>query len=337
MGFSFWHQINNDQSVIPEFDLHFNFGCEYAKFDFNKYPFLDVGILAINVKAIKNFHFYLPIKINANNLEDLGGYLQNTEMLGAIFNRRYAATSEGQAKTIDISYDKLPVFTVYKLDIDAGDIIIEEKNGGTILSIDVDKIFQLTRKSENIYFRFRIKSKGLKKIIQSQNPSNFLLQSAISSIDYVNFRLNDVRSLDSSLLETIDGIQYARATAIRKIEFFILTSSETEMITHDSVKARGLESNVWESYIGCKTKKSLVVYQWTQENGKEDFSKAFIPFIRIKVIRCNFITIILYLIILSLITVCLNILSNTLYDKYFDNTVSAVSKEESSGNDNTVT
>jgi hypothetical protein len=102
---------------------------------------------------------------------------------------------------------------------------------------------------------------------------------------------------------------------IRKVHFLLLTEADVE-ISFSTVMAlaRELENNIWNGYFESITDKNIVAYHWKFK--QEDETKLIpncIMFVKTKVHKCNWRTILVYLLSLGIITLFLAFLERMLF------------------------
>jgi len=200
------------------------------------------------------------------------------------------------------------VMGIYCLDV-KNDIKVENKFDGTLISIPKPTSVngQLP-----IYFRFRIQSRMLKKIIKCYNPQNIFLQSAFSTIEAIDFRFNDYRSVHPSLLEQI---RLQKSYNIEKVHFLLVTEADVDLqYSSVSATARELEKDVWKQYFPYIKSKNIVAYHWKFKSiNSEKLIENCIMFVKTKVHKCNWLTILLYLLVLGAITMFFEFISRLIF------------------------
>lgn len=307
-SFAMWFNSNHTDENNIDADVHFNlWDLHYSK---ALPPCLDVGIKIKGIKGCSALNFYIPFIVGEEEITDLGNTLSSSELLCSIFNEDYVLSRQGNEKILhvtDINGNK--IMSIYCLD-KKNDISIKQQFEGTLLSIKIPDM--LRNADETIYFRFRIQSKSFCKVIKSYNPQNVFLQSAISIIEAIDFRFNDYRSLNSSLLEQMrKGVSYS----IGKVHFLLLTEADVEInFSSVTAMARELETSIWNGYFKPLYGKNVVAYHWKFK--REDSNKLIencIMFVKTKVHKCNWVTIIVYLLSLSVITLLLSWIMQVLY------------------------
>ena len=303
-SFALWFD-KGEQDKNFEADIHFNL---WNIHNYKAQPVsLDVGIKIYAPKGYSKVNFYIPWEIKKESIVDLAEHLKESKMLCTVFNEDCEVTQEAQSKILHVTNTKHDLdLNIYCLDV-KNDITIENKYEGTLISFSRPR--QLKDSDTTEYFRFRINSKGFKNIIKSYSPDNVFFQSAISITEAVDFRFNDYRSLPSSLLEIMrDSVSYQ----IGKVHFLLLTESYVDLqYSSISPTARELEKDTWKDYYPNIGKKNIVAYHWKFKSKKDaKLIENCIMFVKTKVSKCNWKTILLYVLAAGFISV--------LYDFIYD-------------------
>lgn len=168
----------------------------------------------------------------------------------------------------------------------------ERKFGGTLITFSIsnhrcDRTCGCSRQ----YIRLRLTGDGINKLyIQDEIPSS-KFEYYTSKIEFLDFRLNNVRSLPPSLLE-----YRSVYPNLEKVRCFLMLESEEDLSLYskDYKKVRAIEKENWRLYIdgivpyiqdkdeerfwdkftanGKKKKKAILAYQWNTEESEPDFS-----------------------------------------------------------------
>lgn len=314
-----WYQKKNDTKINA--DLHINFWNANKKTHKN---ILDIGLMINDlIGNIEEIYIYFPFVLKSEDFIDLGVKLKNdAKLLNAIFNEDLSSTNDHTPKQM-LLQEKLSnkeevhikKFILYELDFkkNSGEISIENRNNGVILKI-VTKNIKEIKNVKTVYFRFRINSPVLLSFIKEYKPKNSFLDSAYSITELLDFRLNEKRNLDSTLLQEIENNSYF---SIKKIHFLVLKSANDDYIfSHkQNDSARKIEEKLWDNYIDFNYfDKNLIAYHWKEKAKEDGYIESFNAFIKFKCPKINFKTIGFYLLIFSLITIILNISSGYLKD-----------------------
>lgn len=298
-----WYKPRAAESeCLKEVELHFNLwklplnSLSYTRF-------IDIGIKLENTSNISQLKIYVPFKINKSDFSDIvAKFISKPDLVSAIFNENYKTTnSTSKIHRITDANDKF-IFNIYETS--SSDVTIEHKFNGTIISINC------TKSDEKTYFRFRINGEYLNSLSDIQKPSNAFIQSAFSKIELIDFRVNEARDLDLSLLEIIEK---ERALKIKKAHFFFICSSNEDVLgSHKPyVSCRNLENYRWLEYVGqskLDPKQIFLAYHWTQ-GGKEESKPDFSILIKSKFESNNWKTILVYILGLAILAILFNIAS----------------------------
>lgn len=293
----------NTGDFVDEVELHFNL-WKLPTGSKGHVRFLDIGIKLKNTTNIDELKLYFPTKIRRDDFEDIvDKFIGKPDLVSAIFNENYKVISDATSKSFQIndSTNKL-IFNIYKTTKE--DIKREEKYSGTIFSILVPK------QDETIYFRFRIKGTFINSLISTSSPTNAILESAFSEVEMIDFRVNEIRDLDQSLLEEI---QKNKKLKIGKQHFFFICSNEEEVIgSHQPhISCRNLENYRWNDYVGLADIKDQIFLAYHWKDKEIENSNILI---KTKYEKNNWRTITKYILLAFLIGMSLELLGNWVYD-----------------------
>lgn len=275
--------------------------------------FLDIGIKVGSGRNVKNVCLYFPYKIlkTDNVIADLGCKLNNRDATTAIFNEDYSVVIPATPKIIELKSGTNTVLKVYQLDI-PNDIKFKEEYHGTVIRFPHNDFGAIPS-----YYRIRIKSNFISTLSYFYRPKNAFLESAFSSIELIDFRLNDTRNLDLSLLE---HIATNKKFNIRLVHYFIMRKVKDDYILSNQPlnSLRELEENTWNKYIDSDDynyEKSLAYHLKTKmseediKNGK--YIQDFIALFKFRIEGSKLIKYFMYAILFALLT---ELIGHGLYD-----------------------
>ncbi|KUO70929.1 MAG: hypothetical protein APF81_05830 [Desulfosporosinus sp. BRH_c37] len=233
----------------------------------------------------------------------------------AVFNEDYQTRKNSNVKYSEVyGDDGKTEFFVFHLE--SSDVEIVTKGEYQIYKINIG---QAPGKS---YFRFRLVGNGVRDLFSEfEDPSNARLQSAFSSTEIIDFRVNEKRNIDKRFL--IADMNKGQFNFIKFHFFFMCSSREDVFFTsHGPVdRCRTLEKEQWYKYININNEQTflepndnkthILVYQWSIKNKANTHINAMI---KTQYEQNNKKTIVRYLFILALITIILNLISNTLFE-----------------------
>ncbi|MGD9158680.1 MAG: hypothetical protein PVG39_09755 [Desulfobacteraceae bacterium] len=301
-------------------DLHINYWILKRAPLFRDH-FLDFGLKLLDCDG-GSVNIYIPIKFKENNLLEIGSELCRRDLANALFNENCEIISnEGKRFDIKLPKERLTVFIFDK----ENDVRIEQRYDGTLFTISIPK------EKKNWYIRFRIKNTHsdivsnllkphtLKTIrtsfSQKHTPGGSFYQSVRSSVEAVDFRVNNKRDLNLSLLDEYQN----KFIRLRKLHFFLIYDNDEEFIFSSikPTKVRLLENKIWRNYLkglsGADRK-----YCATHWSCSPLSDEGWEIFIKIKYASANILTITWYMILIILIAIAVNVFSAFLYDKLND-------------------
>lgn len=296
---------------VPEnIELHFNL-WKLPSSELGHSRFLDIGIKIANTKNVNHLKLYFPFKIEKKNICDVvGKFISKPDLVDAIFNDSYKTTATSTSKKFPLinSAGKL-MFSAYQLD--ETDFEIEPNFSGTIMKIKCN-VFD-----EPVYYRFRVEGKYLDTLSTIQKTPNAVLQSAFSKMEVIDFRVNEARDLDRSLLELISKEQQFK---IKKAHFFFVCSSNDEITGSHTpfLSCRSLEAYRWLKYFNDKVisdDQVMLAYHWKWDDNKGE-RKDFNVLIKSRYERNNWATIGQYILGILIVGLAINLSSSFLFEKF---------------------
>lgn len=199
--------------------------------------------------------------------------------------------------------DAYPKFAICSCD----NVQFEEiDDKGTIVKIMLTNTMfppESDREYEPIYYRFRLSGIFVSNLVASSHSKDWLLTSAFSREEVIDFRFNDYRSLDDERI--IANIYGKNKDCVRINEIkvhFLLMSLMSIDVNSDSNEGKGrrlLEKDIWNDYAPCvKDFDNVAAWHWTKKLEKNDGYK-----INLMLRRhiCNWKTIVLYILVLFVI------------------------------------
>ncbi len=139
-----------------------------------------------------------------------------------------------------------------------------------------------------------------------------LLQSGFEEVEYIDFRLNEARTLPEQV-ETMMRTELANMRIkLRLVAFLTAVPVRSELsVSHrQSHKLRLLEHQLWNKYVPGGIPEGMMVYHWKEDrpNGIDDFS----AFVKLQTRRSGRSTLIKYLAVAFLFGVLGNLAASSL-------------------------
>lgn len=355
-SFGLWYKIkndeytnsetsNNDSHLEPQFSMHINFWSlevirpkmvlHKRKISSNeKYPYLDIGIEVNNFKCIQYIALYCPFDLGIEDIVDLSGKLSNKKNANLVFNNDCEIETKDNYTIInnDEKNNKIVVYPLNQVidNVFKIESIRENKKNRIIISFE-DFIKYIKQKPKfddinNLYIRFRIKSKNLNKALYFDiEPMNKSFESAFIGTRVIDFKINEVRNIDDSvrakaLLEDEDIAKFL------SIHFLIMEPSSYDLVSLSSNQSscRELEEDVWNDYLGKIIDSSygrILAYHWKKKASKKSGNECedeliddFSNLVKVNYSKANLFSIICY----ALIAILLGILGSYLYQKIIE-------------------
>lgn len=277
----------NANSLPTQIEAHFN----YWRVEGKKTPrarkarlirdFIEVGLMIEDIALIKEIGIYVPMKIERQMVEDCAPYLSKPEFAQGIFNEPITAIppASGMAHFTVLQYQNNNVFcrvhnfALSNNMIDSSELDIKDEFDGTTLTITNAAISAISvfPPSPNIYFRIRfiLESPSSKNPFIKIIPTlDGFLQSGFDEIEYLDFRVNEARTLPPAIESRIatNHLQGA-AVEIKRIVFLTAVPVNSELIVSSAPahKTRLLEQ-LWDNYSQNGIPRGMVVYHWKKES-----------------------------------------------------------------------
>lgn len=277
-SFAFWYKKNDSSSSDDKVSAVLNFNlwseCGWK----NNITYLDIGFkLSENsLQKIDELCFFVPFKTDIEKLLDLGEQLKERKLLSTVFNENYKIKDGGNKDFIvEKAENDESVFRVYNLDI-KHDLSVKSYEDGSKIILPIKKNSTLCNSKDSFYFRFRIKIDNCPELIHKYETKSKALQSLFNTIYSIDFRYNNVRSLDDTLLEEINNSENGKIN-VKSVHFLLITNTFVNLLSSDYKSARKLEKDVWKSYIEGNATDDLIAYHYkesaekTQQNDGKDF------------------------------------------------------------------
>jgi hypothetical protein len=316
--FAIWykHKLATPKERL-EVELHLNLWklkLKEKKRGNNYKHFLDIGIRIEDPSNISIINIYSPIKIKRDEIQDLGKYFQdNNKLVAAIFNEQWwSIKSSSHSKTLQIEDDNNRIqFYIYMIDVE-NDVRINSKYGGSIIRLKVKGDAHI----KPIYYRIRITSDKLEGLSTSYKPESPWLESHFTNTELIDFRINENRNLDKSLLEEMhrDG----EIHFFKTVDLFIMREYKYDYIySHkERIRSRRLEDDLWDSYVDADCEcANIIAYHWKFGN-----IPGFNAFVKYKFITSDILTrtgFIIFLLFIAFMGAVLGAFAMELFSKWF--------------------
>jgi len=328
-------EIDHESSA----EIHFNYWrvSPKGKGKSKIQDFAEVGVLLRNAKQINSVKIYLPMKLKRIDLEDCSQHFQSENIAQGIFNEALVPTTHIDASPRHISlkidetvYCNVHTFSLRKDGIDHSELLVEEEESGTLLTINSDTISSLAEQLKDdsaIYYRLRFRDDQKNSaFVTRHTPADWILHPGHNEVEYFDFRLNEARALPDSIERMMYGDVSRGKVPLTRVAFLTAVPVLTELAVSNfqSHKNRPLERDIWEDYVGHELPKGMMVYHWKKDadekwaknRDKSDEEKGtirdFTAFVKLQTRKTNKLTISIYLIVFILLSIFSNWFASTI-------------------------
>ena len=352
-------------SAKTEYEVHANYWRLSGDADFvrkagNVSDLLEIGVRVDDPGAVDHIGIFLPFKVLRAEVEDCSRYFADTAIAQGIFNDvlRVTTAGPGGPRCIELSGPSGPLCRVHCFSTNTGsgiaraELDVQDEASGTLLTISRSALAAAAAAAgaapADAYFRLRVPTSG-GGLLTVLRPRDHALQSGYEVIEYIDFRLNEARTLPTTVEARMRGVG-TNAAELKLVAFLTAVPilSSIAVSSSQSHKMRVLEHDLWTPYVPGQLPKDMMVYHWKRERGLapgqtgasrlpgppiQDFS----AFIKMSTRRTGRRTLVLYLVIAFLFGVFGNLCASfiealppvlTRVSSAFGNSASA----ESSGN-----
>ncbi|TGX54787.1 hypothetical protein E5A73_04855 [Sphingomonas gei] len=284
--------------------------------------------MVTDIAQIDRICIYFPAEVDRASIEDCAPFLAKGEFAQGIFNEVLATTAPvpGGARCVVLLDQNSSIFCrVHQFGINGGvidpsELDVSPQHGGTVLSITraaVDEACLNTTPAVRSYFRLRFHlNRG-----SDQNPfvkvvptPDRLLQSGFDEIEYLDFRVNEARTLPMPIELRMKTDRAAGGAVLLKLVAFLTAvpvHSELTVSNTPSHKMRLLEHRLWNSY-AAGIPDGMVVYHWKREHDPNRPIADFSAFVKLETRRSSRKILAKYLVIAFLIGLLGNFIASGL-------------------------
>lgn len=272
-------------------------------------------------KLVDEVKIYFPEKIERNAISDCSPYFKDPLICQGIFNEPLKITDHGvggmRCFELTNEISSLPFCCIHKFlqngaEIDQSELELNYKSDGTILTIRSSAMSDYHSQDEAssvpLYFRLRIVVPSQNPFVKSINTSERFFQSGFEQVEYVDFRLNEARTLPNNIEVMMKNERASRGRVeLTTVAFLTAIPITSQLSTSSSQphKFRILEDRIWNKYISGGIPSGMLVYHWKSEKDVE--IPYFSAFVRIQTRRSGWKSITIYLIIAFLFGVLGNL------------------------------
>ncbi len=265
---------NPGDAVMADFQVNY---WKLPKKHWGYNRFLDLGVLVYDAKDLESILFYVPFKLNEDDLSDLGEILVKEELLGTLFNEPFrienAPHSPGYHYASTYGEDEIKHgFWIYSLTktnfnvthLSVGSLIEVSFITKPSTSQDIKSTDDNKDSKVNLYIRFRVNNVSDSCLSYKESVSNDFFQSVFSKTEMMNLHINTIGEIDDDDYKNLAS-KYS-FVHFYKIHFFFVASSEEEAVTGTTnyTDSRLLDSPKWKQYVGYNNpqNRKCLAYHW---------------------------------------------------------------------------
>ncbi|QIR86603.1 hypothetical protein [Paracoccus sp. AK26] len=297
------------ERAIATAEVHAEFHVNLWHFSSTKRSdFIEIGVMPSNPSALSAIRIFVPFFLRRENVTDLGPEFASTELAQGIFNETLSSTKKPSGKSVELkigtkTYCHVHIFSPENGSIDPCELDIREKDGGTLLSITSIALQSLARQCNSNpecgYFRLRLlpTKHDTRPFVTAIKPKDRAWTSGFEEIEYIDCRLNEARTLPTSIEASADAAPHGLADVSRIV--FLAVVPVTSSITSSHAewhKSRLLETQIWKDYVPQGLEDGMVVYHWRKEfkGVKHNSLQGFSAFVKLQTRKTSSVVIGVY-------------------------------------------
>lgn len=276
--------------------------------------YVDLAIRIRGIKSSNSLHVYVPFAVSTDEIEDVSLLFDDRKNLQATFSAACIVDYKKNEHTSEIAYNGKTVDIVHISTLGYEIVSVAD---GTLINISFGEIQQFLDNDE-AYLVWRMPHKTLDSIFKSYvDVGNVigrlrdLLTTPVVSEKYgYSIRINEARLLPEQIIK----IGMFHRQKLKKAVVTISIDENYEFNDADCYRIRRLEENLYEGFLpneySCQ---DVITYQWQQDH--EDNNKGrFNFYYNIEKNSVSKSSMILYMVVLMLVSVCANFMSSFLWN-----------------------
>lgn len=273
--------------------------------------YVDMAIRIRGIKVSKYLYVYIPFEVSREEIEDVSLKFRDTKILQATFSAACIVDYMKNEHTSEIAYNGKTVDIVH---ISTLQYKTEALSEGTLLGIDLQALHPFLDNDE-AYMIWRMPHKTLDDIFKprvdvgnAMDRLRDLITTPVVTEKYgYSIRINESRLLP----EEITRIGAFHRQKLKKAVITISVDENYELNDAGCYRTRRLEENLYKEYLprGYQAE-DVITYQWNQ-NREDNFQGQFNFYYSIGRNSISKGSMLLYMILLLIIGVCSDIVSDT--------------------------
>ncbi|ATF18235.1 hypothetical protein [Phaeobacter gallaeciensis] len=273
--------------------------------------FIEIGVMPSDASALSAIRIFVPFPLQREDIQDLGPEFASTELAQGIFNETLSSTKKPNGKSVELkvganNYCHVHLFSPEDGSIDPCELNVVEKDGGTLISITSMALGSLARQSngnpESGYFRLRLlpPKHDTRPFVTAIKPKDRAWTSGFEEIEYIDCRLNEARTLPTSVEASADAAQHGLADVSRIVFLAVVPVASSITSSHaEWHKSRLLETQIWKDYVPHGLEDGMVVYHWRKkfEDRGQNALQGFSAFVKLQTRKTSLMVIGIYVLV----------------------------------------
>lgn len=292
-------------------EVHFNYwrvgnpGILQLSSKNKQHDFAEIGVMIKEPSKVDSVFVFLPFSIRRNDISDCSSYFSTPNIAQGIFNQPLSSSANArptrrcvELRLGDSIFCRVHTFISENQEIKSDELEILESSGGTLITITraaLSEVRDHLNGEHPAYFRLRFVLRVKTPLFQRVDTPDRFFRSGFDEIEYVDFRLNEARTLPHLVESRMRTDQSGSTIKITLVAFLTAVPIISELAVSSTQfhKLRPLEDELWNAYVPGGIQKGMVVYHWKRaENvGIADFS----AFVKLRTRRSGFKVVATYL------------------------------------------
>jgi hypothetical protein len=292
--------------------------------------FIEIGVLLSQAPHVEKVNIYLPGQPSIWRIEDCGPYFKEPYIAQAIFSERLSSNTAEGPQRVDLlrpnqsHFCRVHIFPTDDATISPDQLVRTSVASGTLLTIArhaLDEACYKLPSETPVYFRLRAYHSGtgdMSPFVKRIKPKDRFLHTGHSVVDYLDFRLNEARSLPSQIETLMRSGSGSRVP--HKLSAFLTAvpvQSDVTTISWEKLhKKRLLEDDLWMSYVPSGIPRGMIVFHWrevatAERPSIEDFS----GFVKMQTRLVSWPVLLISIAIAFILAVLGNLVASWIWDK----------------------
>jgi hypothetical protein len=292
------------------FEVHFNYwrlgtGVANSRHSDNGIcDFAEIGVRLDDAKSIDQILIYVPLAITAASVRDCAPYFREANISQGIFNEVITVKppSPNEMRTVVLREKNNKLFCrvhcfktgSHGVSLDVSELTVARFAEGSLITIRsaalaVARAQGRNAKHKPVYFRLRVlmpTHPGSNPFVKEIKAADRVLQSGFEQIEYLDFRLNEARTLPPQVESRMRN-EHALGARLKLVAFLTAIPVESDLSEANSLshKMRLLEYPIWKDY-APGVLESMVVYHWKRAETLKHIGD-FNAFVKLRIRQSN--------------------------------------------------